>query len=71
MFFDSNMKGVPLTTVPFLLIMVICNVYLWINWKQKVSRNNVCTLETLQIEIWNVILEIMEHELHVTKFMPL
>jgi hypothetical protein len=43
----------------------VCGFYLWSNLKQKVYRNRSHTLDSQQIEIWNVILEIMDDELHL------
>jgi hypothetical protein len=38
----------------------MCDFYLSSDLKQKVYRNISCTLQVLQIELWNVILEITE-----------
>lgn len=46
-------------------LWLVCSLdfYLWGNLKQEVYRNNPWTLETLQVEIWNVILHVLESEL--------
>jgi hypothetical protein len=42
--------------------MNMCDLSLWGNLKQKVYRNNTCTLEAPEIEIWNVIQKITKDE---------
>jgi hypothetical protein len=42
--------------------LIFFDFYLWENLKQKIYRNVTYNLEALQIEIWSIILEIMEGE---------
>jgi hypothetical protein len=42
---------------------ILCYFYLWENSEEGLYRNNPHTLEALQFEIWNAVLEIMGSEL--------